>query len=321
MVLPERRFSSARQRIEILRLLITGGAGFIGKTLVPKLIKSGHEITNFDLVPIDNPEVFNVVGSFDDPYALDHLATPDALIHLAWTSLPATAMDDPVSDASKNVLATIRLFNHWINRGISKIIFLSSGGTVYGSAETRLITERHPTAPIGVYGAAKLAAETYLRALTAQSQTAYVNARVSNPYGPNQTQGRKQGVIPIFLRKVLDGELCEVWGDGTSVRDYIFIEDVATAIMLLTTRPVASGCYNVASSVGVSINDLLLLIEEISGKKANVTRSEPRSFDVQRSVLSTDKIFRAVRWKPDISLREGLLLTLQALKSEPRCLE
>lgn len=190
------------------------------------------------------------------------------------------------------------------DQGVSRLVFLSSGGTVYGDAKTIPIPEEHERNPVSSYGIVKVAIENYIAMFSSQYGLKSLVLRVSNPYGPRQGHLGVQGVIPTFFQRIITGDEIRIWGDGSSVRDYLYISDLASFIVQGITKGLA-GVYNVGSGQGASLRDVLSLIEEISGISANVTFSPPRGFDVKKVVLDISKARKALDWAPCVSFREG----------------
>jgi UDP-glucose 4-epimerase len=228
----------------------------------------------------------------------------DIVFHLISTTVPTTANLDPVADIKGNLLSTVRLLQQMRDQGISRLVFLSSGGTVYGDAKTIPIPEEHERNPVSSYGIVKVAIENYIAMFSAQHGLKSLVLRVSNPYGPRQGHLGVQGVIPTFFQRIITGDEIRIWGDGSSVRDYLYISDLVSFIVQGVNKDLA-GVYNVGSGQGASLKDILSLIEDISGISANVKFFPPRGFDVKRVVLDISKARKALDWTPSVSLREG----------------
>lgn len=297
-------------------ILITGGAGFLGTSIARKLLTDGER----DLrVTILDPRVpSGLLSSF--PAQIHHdsrslskfLSDPpdtkfSTLIHLAWTSHPATSMRFPAEDLTANVGTGVQLLERCAQLGVTRLIFSSSGGTVYGVIRGERADELHPTNPISIYGAAKLSFEHYAQVIGVRDGFEAVSLRVANPYGLYQLQGVAVGSIANFLLCALNDKEIVLFGNGSVVRDYINIDDVADAFyMTVNARQLASGPYNVGSGVGQSLNDIIALIEHVSGKRLVVTREPARGFDVPRNVLDCARLSALIGWRPAIPLESGI---------------
>jgi UDP-glucose 4-epimerase len=293
-----------------MRALVLGGNGFIGSHLVDALLADGHDVRVFDRQP-DRfreplPGVDYRFGSLGDAGGVgDALAGTDVVFHLVSTTVPSTSNLDPVADIEGNLVSSVRLLDQMRQHDVRRIVFLSSGGTVYGNPETSPVTEAHPLRPICSYGVIKVAIENYLFMYQDLYGVEPVVLRPSNPIGPRQGHLGVQGVVPTFLRRLLDGDPIEVWGDGSVVRDYLDIIDLA-ALCLQAGTSDAMGVFNAGSGTGTSINDILSIIESVTGRHPEVTYRPPRAFDVQRIVLDRDLARRTFGWSPTIALKESI---------------
>lgn len=294
------------------RALIIGGNGFIGSHLVDSLRKQ-CQVTVLD-VGAPRPDcnwqgVDYTRGAVSDVALTSKvLEGVDVVYHLASSTVPATSNLDPVADIEGNLIATVGLLDCMRTAGVQRIVYFSSGGTVYGNPSVLPIPETHATAPISSYGVVKLAIEKYLGMYQALYGLSPLILRPANPYGPRQGGGGIQGVIAAFLAAHRRGNAVKVWGDGTVVRDYLFVSDLIT----LATRAAASsatGVFNVGSGVGYSLNEILECIGAVTGRPVEVNRSEGRSFDVDRVVLDVSKARDTFDWAPSVDLSEGLKRT------------
>jgi UDP-glucose 4-epimerase len=239
--------------------------------------------------------------------AADHDSKFSSIIHLAWSSHPATSMQFPLKDLDANVGSGIRLLERCKTLGVSRFVFASSGGTVYGALQKDRADEAHPTNPVSVYGATKLSLEHYAQVIANRDGFDAVSLRVSNPFGQYQLQGVAVGSIANFLRAVRDGRRIVLFGDGSIVRDYISIEDVATAFNIAVSFDcLPSGPYNVASGIGTTLTDIVALVEDVSGQKLGIDRQPDRAFDVPRNVLDCTRFETLTGWRTMLSLREGV---------------
>jgi UDP-glucose 4-epimerase len=239
----------------------------------------------------------------------------DTVVHLVSTTVPKTSNDDPAHDVQSNVVSTIRFLDVARQTGVRKIVFASSGGTVYGAARELPITEDHETAPLCSYGIHKLAIERYLELYSRLHGIDYCILRMSNPYGEGQRPNAAQGAVTVFLDKALRGEDIEVWGDGSVVRDYVYVRDAATAFGLATRYKGWPRVFNIGSGQGVSLNELLGTIESLLGRAVGRRYVPGRKFDVPANVLDITRAGTHLDWRPSHSFDEGLTKTLEWLQS------
>lgn len=302
-----------------MRVLINGGAGFIGLAIAEKLKSLSISVCIIDTIQriarvntLISGVQFVPIKMNSPPAIL--LEKFDALVHLAWSSQPSSSLQNASEDVRLNVAGSIELFDKAINHDIKKIIFASSGGTVYGNPAKVPISELSPLEPVSAYGVSKLSVERYLRLLSASSQTRAISLRVGNPYGPYQLHGTPIGLIANFLLQISKGEPLKIYGDGSIIRDYIWIEDVATAFCSAILEDIPSGEYNIGTGVGHSICDIANRVDAALGQSNQRNYIEQRTFDVQRIVLSTEKFQSFSTWRPRISLDEGLSRMIKASK-------
>ncbi len=291
------------------RVLVLGGQGFIGSHLVETLLGNGVRVRVLSRPGRRGLHLFSGVEyhfvDFSDSSSLaEALIDVDVVVHSLSSTVPATANLDPIADINCNLLSTVRLLQQMRDQGVSRLVFLSSGGTVYGEAKTIPIPEEHARNPVSSYGIVKVAIENYIAMFSAQHGLKSLVLRVSNPYGPRQGHLGVQGVIPTFFQRIIAGDEIRIWGDGSSVRDYLYISDLVSCIVQGITKDLA-GVYNVGSGLGVSLRNILSLIEEILGISANVHYLPLRGFDVKKVVLDISKISKALDWVPSVPLREG----------------
>jgi len=238
-------------------------------------------------------------------------------VHLASTTNPATSNLDPVFDISTNLIGTLNLLNAATRLGTSKIIFVSSGGTVYGPPLSTPIREDHPTNPITSYGIVKLAIEKYLDFFRHNHGLDYIVLRVANPYGEGQNVESGQGAIAAFLHKALRNEVVDIWGNGEVVRDYIYIKDATNAIIsaIKLREPQKERLFNIGSGIGYTLNEVLSTIENVVGVQISRRYLSARTFDVRVNVLSIDRARIGLNWSPQISLADGIQRFASSLMS------
>lgn len=308
--------------ISNLKVLVLGGNGFIGSNLVDALIAQGYFVRVFDRFNnnITNKNYEFIEGDFlNDEAVIEAMHGCDICFHLVSTVIPNTSNLNPLFDIESNLLGSVKLLNNAINSGIKKIIFLSSGGTVYGSPTYLPIDENHPTNPICSYGIIKLAIEKYLSLYRRLYGLDYIILRLSNPFGERQSINSAQGAVAVFLGKALQKEPIEIWGDGSVIRDYIHISDVVRAMLLTITYQGKEHIFNIGSGHGISLNDVLQEIERVTGSSVARKYTQGRTFDVPVSILSVDRAIKELNWTPQVTLMEGLTRMMSWFKSLELC--
>ncbi|UCA47067.1 NAD-dependent epimerase/dehydratase family protein [Pseudochrobactrum sp. XF203] len=303
-----------------MRYVVTGGSGFIGLA-VSKLLKSlGHEVIiasrrvhdtdGYEWVEFDN----NRTETISNITSLE----PDGVFHLAWSSIPSSAQQSPGMDFRTNLAGTAELFSA-LSRADIRTVFTSSGGTVYGQAKIVPTPEDHPLAPISMYGVGKVSAEVCARSLQAVSNFDVRIARISNPFGSTNLNGKAQGVASIFARRILLGDEITLMGDGAVVRDYLHVDDVASALFAIMEANIISSIdnvFNVGSGVGLSINDIVDTISHEAGVRPNINRRPSRNYDVKVSVLDITKAYETFAWRPKYIGADGLSYLVKEIKKE-----
>jgi len=302
-----------------LRSLVLGGNGFIGSHLVDRLLTEGHTVRVFDKYeehyrkPL--AQVDYRMGDFGNRGLLaDALKNIDTVFHLISTTLPKTSNDDPAFDVSSNVVETLFLLEQCVANSIGKVVFISSGGTIYGTPATLPITEESPTEPLCSYGITKLTIEKYLSLYNHLYGLDYVVLRPSNPYGERQNPFGIQGAITVFLGKVAKGEAIEIWGDGEITRDYIFINDLVDGIYSASTGKTKSRVFNLGSGKGASINAIVEVIRRVTGADVKVIYKDKRMFDVPGIYLDISRAQTELSWLPVTPLETGIAKTWQFVR-------
>jgi UDP-glucose 4-epimerase len=214
-----------------------------------------------------------------------------------------------------NVVGTIRLLHHAVENRLQKVIFVSSGGTVYGTPTETPISESHPTDPVCSYGITKLMIEKYLALFQKLHGLDYTVLRLANPFGEGQRVSATQGAIAVFLGKVLQGDPVEIWGDGSVVRDYVYISDVVDALLLSIAPSKGGHVFNIGSGCGHSLNEVLSTIEEATQRRAIRRYRDARIFDVPTNVLSIDAARKFLGWRPQVSFSTGIKRFAQWLEA------
>jgi UDP-glucose 4-epimerase len=298
-------------------VLVLGGAGFLGSHLVEALLREGSAVRVFDrtrdwsvIAPAANLELCE--GDFgnrgDVALALEGCRT---VFHLVGTTLPKGSNDDPVHDLESNLLTTVHFLELCRHSDVRKIVFASSGGTVYGVPTVVPIPEQHETRPLCSYGIHKLAIEHYLHLHASLYGIDYCVLRLANPFGERQRPHASQGAVAVFIDRVLRGEEIVVWGDGSAVRDYVYVEDVTRAFCQAAMHSGEVKVFNIGSGHGLSVNDLIASIEATVGRTVSRRYLPGRPFDVPVNVLDISRAATQLGWRPQHSFIEGLRRTLQ----------
>lgn len=299
--------------------LVIGGNGFIGSHLVDGLREQGQAVRVFDAgaprADMDWTGVDYRQGSFADASQVAAaLAGVDSVFHLVSTTVPSTSNNDPIADIQGNLLASVALMRAMIERDIRRIVFFSSGGTVYGNPSRLPVAEDHPLEPISSYGVVKVAIERYLLMYGKLGLLDPLILRPGNPYGPRQGAGGIQGVIPAFLRRVRDGERLQIWGDGSVVRDYIYIADLVGLCIAAGLGDI-NGVLNAGSGVGHSLREIVAEIARATGQEPAIDYHPARNFDVGALVLDVTRAQTTLGWRPQVALEEGMRRTWDAMRS------
>ncbi len=299
-----------------MRVLITGGNGFIGSHLLDRALGEGWQVRIHDIADerfrSRQTGVDYLLGDFQTERAQHEMvADVDVVFHLACTTIHQTSNENPIYDIESNLVGTVRLLQHCVEANVKKIVFLSSGGTVYGIPRELPIKESHPTNPICSYGIHKLAIEKYLGMFHHLYGLEYVVLRPSNPYGERQDFRNKQGAVTVFLGNIARNEPITIWGDGEIVRDYFHVEDLAQACVDAATTDVQRRILNIGSGTGISLNELVGRIEAVLGVRAKVDRdsASARPFDVPELRLDISQARQVLSWQPKVSLDQGILRT------------
>ncbi len=295
------------------------GAGFIGRHVALGLARRGHRVTLASRRPPADARAkiaweFLELGSAD----WDRLvADVDVVHHYAWGSIPASANANPGGDLLTNVGATIDLLDALRRRGGGRVVFSSSGGTVYGRLHEIPVPEDHVMVPINAYGAGKVAAETYFGLYRAMHGLDCRIARIANPYGAGQNLSRGLGAVTTFIHHALNQLPITIWGNGEVVRDYIHISDVVNCLIALAGAPRGDHyIFNVGSGAGVTLNAIVAELESQLGVRLDVTRTAPRPIDVPVSVLSIERAKSILAWSPALSFAAGIARSISDLRRQ-----
>lgn len=299
------------------RCLVLGGCGFMGSNIVEALVAAGYQIRVFDTPTASRANLFSVASDIEfveGDFAIANdvdgaLENVEFVIHLIGTSLPAGSNVNPALDVESNVVRTIRLLEASVHHGVKRVLFASSGGTVYGEPHKIPIPEDHPTEPLCSYGITKLMIEKYLRLFHYLHGLDYTILRIANPYGKYQKLTSEQGAVGVFLSHIMDGKTITIWGDGSVTRDFIYVEDVANAFVKALTQQSPYRVFNIGSGVGLSLRELLSRMERITGIKPKVEYSAGRPIDVSTNVLDSTRANECMDWRAETDCETGLRKT------------
>jgi UDP-glucose 4-epimerase len=292
----------------------------MGTHLVERLLEGGHQVRIYDRspnrfrgVPHGAEYVEGELGNHG--LVREALGGMETVFHFVSTTLPKTSNNDPIYDVRSNLVDTIQLLEAAVDAGVHKVVFASSGGTVYGLPKAVPITEAHPTNPITSYGIVKLAIEKYLGLFHHLYGLDYAALRISNPYGPYQDPAGQQGAVSVFLNRLYTGEPVTIWGDGSVVRDYLYVSDVVDALELAAEAETSQKTFNVGSGRGTSLNELLELIAGVVGEEPAVEYLPARRLDVPASVLDIGRASEELGWSPKTDLAEGISHTWEWVRT------
>ena len=298
-----------------MQAVVTGASGFIGSHLVDGLLSSGYRVKALGrqlpglIAPSvrTHPNLSLVSVSLADRLALQQsLEGADLIFHLASGSLPQSSNRDPHADVQVNLMGSLNLLEAARLTGVKRLVMVSSGGTVYGIPSVVPISESHPTDPICSYGITKLAIEKYVALYRQLHGLDGLVLRVANPFGPRQRLDAAQGVVPVFLGKALRQEPLQIWGDGSTVRDFLDVADVVSALLAAADYQGEESLFNIGSGQGLSLNQLIALLEVQLNRSLEVEYLPSRGCDVPTNVLCIDKARTFLGWSPQISVSDGL---------------
>ncbi len=297
--------------------LITGATGFIGRNLLRALARRGEEIIAVSRRP-QNDEADKLVSWMEMPKDISAWAAAieqvSTIYHFAWSSLPQQSNEDPVGDASDNIVGTLRLLEAAKQKKDLRFVFPSSGGTVYGILTSVPANERHDTRPRCAYGVSKLTVEKYLTLYRDLWQLDYAALRIANAYGPGQNVGRNFGAVSTFALRAAKGDPITILGDGSVVRDYVYIDDLIEAVIAAGKHRGGATVMNIGSGTGKSLNDIVTTLEAICGRDIKVNYVPGRTFDVPVSVLDVSLAQAELGWRPRTTFEEGVTATLKGFR-------
>ena len=294
--------------------IVLGGGGFIGTNLCRRLAASGARVRAFSRhfgFPNAMPGADLRVGDFSDPDALAAAIEGfDLVYHLVHATPPQPANADMAGDVANNVLPSLALFDICRRLRVKRIVFLSSGGTVYGRAATVPTPETAPTEPIAAYGISKLMIEKYLALHEHLNGIDYRVLRVTNPFGPFQGTAKNQGIIAMLVARGLAGESIEIWGDGSAVRDFVYIDDVVDALELAGHDQSEFRAFNIGRGEGHSLREIVRRIQKLLGQELKLVWKDARALDVPVSIVSNRRANEVLGWRPKTALDDGLAKTI-----------
>ena len=301
-----------------MKILVTGGAGFIGSHVVDRLVLEGHSVSVIDNLSTGKIENVNREAKF---HKIDIISPriervfkkerPELICHFAAQMDVRRSVADPIYDAQSNIIGMLNLMENGLRYGVRKVIFASTGGAVYGEGVPYPTSEECIPRPISPYGISKLTGEHYLIYYNVSYGLNYVVLRYANVYGPRQDPFGEAGVVAIFNQKILRDEQPVINGNGMQTRDYVYVDDVVDAVITSTYNDI-SDVFNVGTGVETSVNELFRHLIEITGKShIKEVHGQAKKGEQLRSCLSYDKIRKALDWEPRVPLREGLTRTVE----------
>lgn len=301
-----------------MNCLVIGGGGFLGSHLVTKLLAEGHSVSVLDIPKSPNIPFLEqlgasiIKGSFYDDHVLgDSLTNQEIVFHLVSTSTPVSSNNNPIVDVEQNLTRTIKLLQLSHQAGIRKVLFSSSGGTVYGIPKSVPITELHPTNPICSYGIVKLAIEKYLYLFWELYGLDYVVLRISNAYGERQVNHGNQGLIPVIIDSGLKNVEIVVRGNGDTVRDYIYCDDITNAFIRAMNYQGDQKVFNIGSGVGYSVNQVLEFVQDYLPFPLKIKYTQANNADVPKNVLNISLAKKKLLWAPKMNMSKGIKNTVE----------
>ena len=306
-----------------MKIVVTGGAGFIGSNLVDALLDDGHTVLVVDNLSTgrfenlyrvkdaarENRFAFHQVDIRDSGVAVAFKGQrPDMVVHLAAQADVRYSVRYPVEDAEHNILGTINLLEHAVQAGVKKFIYTSSGGCIYGAPRDLPVDEDTPRKPISPYGVSKSVTEEYLRYYGREHGLAHTTLALANVYGPRQNPFGEAGVVALFLGRMLKGEAPVIYGDGEQTRDFVYVGDVVDAYRKAMTKG-DGGVFNIGTGEETTVNRIFRELAELCDFEKEPEYAPPRQGELERISLGIDRARKELGWSPSVSLRAGLELT------------
>jgi UDP-glucose 4-epimerase len=305
-----------------MKILVTGGAGFIGSHLADRLLQEGHDVAVVDDLSKGKRRNVNRAARF---YKRDICSSwmdgvfrrerPTVIFHLAAQMDVRKSVEDPQFDAKVNVLGLLTVLQLSVKYGVRKVVFASSGGAIYGDQTQFPAPETHATTPVSPYGITKLVGEHYLGYYQKAAGIQTVSLRYANVYGPRQDPHGEAGVVAIFTQKMLRGEQPIINGNGRQTRDFIYVDDVVEANLAVLGKDVG-GAYNVGTGVETTVNDLHKLLSEYAKRDAKEIHGPGKKGEQARSVIDSAKLRHELGWEPRVTLEDGLARTVEYFKGQ-----
>ena len=304
-----------------MKVLVTGGAGFIGSHLVDRLVQEGHEVSIIDDLSTGKRKNINKQARL---YKMDiqsrtidrvfRKERPIIVVHLAAQMNVRVSTEDPTFDASVNIMGTLNLLDHAVRHGVRKVTFASSGGAVYGEQNGVPAAESHSTDPLSPYGISKLAGEKYLAYYSYVSGLRFVALRLGNVYGPRQDSEGEAGVIAIFTKQMLKGSQPVINGTGLQTRDFVYVDDAVESVMA-TLAPDVQGIFNVGTGQETTVNDCYKILKDLTQSDCKDLHGPAKKGEQLRSVLDVTKLRQEFGWDPQVTFPDGLSKTVEFFKS------
>ena len=307
-----------------MRILVTGGAGFIGSHLIDALVASNtDEVSVFDDFSTGKRNRVNTKATF---YQIDLRAAsavasavakikPEVIIHLAAQMDVRRSVADPAFDAQVNLIGFLNLIESARAYGLRRVVFSSSGGAIYGEQDNFPCTEDHPLRPVSPYGVAKLATEAYLFFYKVQYGIDYLSLRFGNVYGPRQDPKGEAGVVAIFCGRILEGKAATIYGNGEQTRDYVYVGDVVGAILAALKSNASGVALNIGTGIETTVNELFSILATIANFPTKPEYGPARAGEQMRSVISPARATNLLGWQPEKKLADGLAETFNFFKA------
>jgi len=302
-----------------MKVLVLGGTGFIGSHIVDRLLSVGHEVVVYTRNKSSDASVINPMARYvyadfaDNVKVSEVISNVDVVVHAISSTVPSTSNLDPVSDVQQNLISTLKLLKLMIDSDVKRLVYISSGGTVYGKPHTLPVPETHSLNPICSYGVVKVAIENYIGMYQELSGLQPIIIRAANPYGPRQGHSGVQGALTTFLYNNIKGKVIKIWGDGEIRRGYVYITDLVDFCQLAIESD-ETGVFNVDAKQNNSLNELIAEIELVTNIKSHVEYKEKRAFDIKEMHLDISKAQNTFNWSPKFSLHEGISTFYRAIQ-------
>ena len=300
--------------MDLIKTIIIGGSGFIGRHLCRLLLDAGREVLivgRKEGSTMMLPQGCHYIrGNYGEVETLRKILAPECdVIDLAYSTVPKTSFEDPLFDLTSNLPSSVRLLQEASRIGVRRVVIVSSGGTVYGPVESLPITENHPTRPISPYGITKLAVDRYAMMYHRNEGLPVIVVRPGNAYGEDQRTGTGQGFLAAAIDSILSGRDIEIYGEQGTIRDYIHVTDVASGILCALEKGHDGKIYNIGTGTGASNMEIVRMLREFAEADGFAVRTRilpARRFDVEANVLDSTRLRNDTGWTPGISLKEGV---------------